>query len=86
MSGPRPAGPDDGAESAGDPAVLPDHLADVVGGDVELEDDRALPLGPDDADVVGGVDEVPRQVLEQILHRRGQMPFAFMSRLTGSVG
>ena len=58
---------DERPQSARDPALAPDHLADVLLGDVQPEDDRAVPLGPLHAHLVRPVDEVPRQVLEQLL-------------------
>ena len=59
---------DERAEGARDSTLPADHLADVVGGDVQLEDDRALAFAPDDAHRVRLVHQALRQVLEQVLH------------------
>ena len=59
---------DERAEGARDSTLAPDHLADVVGRDVELEDHGALALAPDDAYGVRLVHQALRQVLEQVLH------------------
>src|SRR5690242_1400421 len=58
---------DDRAERAGDAALLADHLADVVGGDVQLEHELPRrPLVPLDAHLVGVVDELAGQVREEL--------------------
>ncbi len=50
------------------PALLADHLADVVGRDVEVEDDRVLALLRLDAHGVRLVDEPAREPLEELGH------------------
>src|SRR5919106_4555781 len=59
---------DERAERASDSTLAADHLADVVGGDVQLEHDRTLTLAPDYAHRARLVHEAPGQVLEQVLH------------------
>jgi hypothetical protein len=63
--------------------VLADHLADVLLGDVELEDDGVLALVPCDPDLLLLVDQVLREVFQE---RVRQMPFALSNRLTELVG
>ena len=57
---------------------LPDHLADVVGSDVEVEDDGVLTLLGLDSHGVRLVDEPARDPLEELRHdvdlRRGRRP------------
>ena len=66
------------------PAALPtDHLADVVGRDVEAEDDRVLTLLRLDAHGVRLVDEPTRDPLEELSQR---WFVALMSLATGAVG
>ena len=48
------------------PPLPPDHLADVVGRDVEPEDDRVVTLLRLDAHGVRLVDEPPRDPLEEL--------------------
>ena len=57
----------DRAKRARDASLAADDLADVVGRDVELEDDVAVPLGPHDANLVRLVDEPPREVFDELL-------------------
>src|SRR5439155_22693638 len=57
---------DDGAESSGDAAASPDHAADVVRGDAQPDDERAVLLDLLDADGVGVLDEPPSEVLDQV--------------------
>ena len=65
----RPAGAHDGAQGARDAALPADHLADVVFGDVQAEDERAVvALDLLDAHRVGLVDEPPRELREQLGH------------------
>ena len=64
------AGADDRAQGARDPALAPDHLADVVGRDVEAEHGRAVALAPLHADLVRVVDEPPRELLDEALRHR----------------
>ena len=59
----RPQGP-------GDAPLAADHLADVLVGDVQPEDDGTVALGALDPYLVGPVDEVPRQLGEHSLHVR----------------
>ncbi|HSC91701.1 MAG TPA: hypothetical protein VLB86_08615 [Gaiellaceae bacterium] len=61
------ARPDERAEGPRDPSLAADHLADVVGGDVEADDGDPLALAALDADLVGIVDEAARQLLDQAL-------------------
>jgi hypothetical protein len=61
----RGAGANDSAQRARDSPLAADHLADVVLGDVQLQDERAVALDLVDADGVGIVDEPPRQLGEQ---------------------
>src|SRR6478736_4885838 len=63
---PRPARPDDAAQGPRDPALLADHLADVVGRDMEPEDDGVLMRLRLDANGVGLVDQPTREPLEQL--------------------
>src|SRR5581483_5743685 len=51
-------------------ATLPaDHLADVVCGDVQHEDERSVAFLLLDADRIGVVDELAREIREQLRHR-----------------
>ena len=89
LVGARAARADDAAESPRDPALLPDHLADVVRRDVEVEDHRALTLFRLDAHRLRLVDEPSREPLEELGHAAApqpEIPAALMSRETGSVG
>ena len=62
------AGADDGAQGPGDAALAADHLADVVLGDGEQQDDRALTLLFLDRDGVRLVHQLPGKVGEQLIH------------------
>src|SRR5205814_7325318 len=62
-----------------------DHLAQVVLGDVQPQDDGVLLLDTLDAHRVGLVDELARQVLEQLRHYFDRF-FAFSSFCTASDG
>src|SRR5205823_11273464 len=74
---------DDRAQRACDPPLAADHLADVVLGHVQLQDNGPFALDLLDADLVGLVDEPPRQVLDDLFAHR---PFALSSRWTVSEG
>src|SRR5690349_5282297 len=67
---------DDRAQGARDPALPPDHLAKVVFGDVQTQHERVLVVDFLDPNRVGVVDELLREVLEQVGHdaRRGSSP------------
>ena len=70
-------------------AALPaDHLADVVLGDVEPQDDGAVALRPLDAHLVrAGRRAFAREVGEQLLHVSALgCPAVFIRRFTGSLG
>src|SRR4051794_29760992 len=54
----------DRAQRAGDPSLPADHLAEVVLGDVEAQDDGVVLVDTLDANLVGFVDELARQELE----------------------
>src|SRR5512144_1523928 len=68
LLGPSTAGADDAPERTCNPPLLADHLADVVGGDVEAEHDLVLALLGLDAHSVGLVDKPAREPLEQFRH------------------
>jgi hypothetical protein len=75
----------DGAQRLGGAALPSDHLAAVILGDGQLEDDRLVVLLElVDLDAVGLVDQGPREELEQLL--QALIPFAFISFLTVSLG
>ena len=65
-----PARADDRPERTRDPALAADHLADVGLRDSELEDGRTVALHFLDFHCVRFVDELPREVREQLSHRR----------------
>ena len=71
---PGRTGPDERAQCADDPALPADHLADVVGGDMEHEDEGALALLGLDAHGVGIVDELAREIREQLGHLLATRP------------
>src|SRR6185503_9044835 len=79
---------DDAPQRPRDPSLLPDDLADVVGRDVEVEDDGVLALLLLDAYSIRLVDEPARKPLEELGHAvpQSEMPAALMSRDTGAVG
>jgi len=56
----------DRPQRARDPAAAADHLADVVGRDVEQERQLALPLLRLDANGVRIVDQPPRELLQEL--------------------
>ena len=63
---PRAAGAHDRTKRPRNPALAPDHLADVFLRYMEAEDDRVVTHFLLDADGVGVVDELPRQIGEQV--------------------
>src|SRR5438132_3137537 len=65
---PRRRGADERAQGACQSPLASDHLADVVLGDVEPEDDGVLPLDPLDPNLVRLVHELARDPLEQLVH------------------
>ena len=65
LSPARAARAHDRAEGARDSTVPPDHLPDLVRRDVEAEDDAVRLFHSLDAHLVGLVDELARQVLEE---------------------
>jgi hypothetical protein len=77
LVGARATCADDAAKSAGEAPLLADHLPDVVGGDVEVEDDGVLTLLGLDAHGIGLVHEPSRQPLQEFGHgvsRRSLLP------------
>ena len=68
MRDPRGARAHDRAQRPGEPALAADHLAAVLGRDVELEHGRVLTLDLLDAHGVGIVDELLREPGEQLGH------------------
>jgi hypothetical protein len=70
----RGAGSHDRAQSPGDPPAAADHLADVVGRNVEQERELALPLLRLDADGVRLVDQPPRELLQELSRCRSPSP------------
>ena len=75
----------DRAQRPGEPALAADHLAAVIGGDVELEHGRILALDLLDAHGIGIVDELLRKPGEQLRHYE-LMPAALISLATASEG
>src|SRR5690242_4751462 len=75
----------DRAQRAGDAPLPPDHLAEIVLGDVQAQDDDVLLLDALDAHLVRRVDEPARQELEQLRHYCWRF-FAFSSFCTASEG
>jgi hypothetical protein len=63
---PRASGPDDCAKRPGNPTLASDYLADVVFRDVQPEDESVVTLLLLDADRVWIVDELSREVLEEL--------------------
>jgi hypothetical protein len=63
---PGTARSNDRAERTGDPPLAPDHLADIVLGDVQPEHDRVVVLLLLDADGVRLVNEAARQVGQEL--------------------
>jgi len=61
----------DGAERLRGAAVFADHLADVVLGDAELEDDVVVTLDLGHVDARGIIHERFRQSLYELLERHG---------------
>ena len=79
----RPARAHDRAQGARDASLPADHLADVVLGDVQPEDERAvLALDLLDAHGVRLVDEPPRELREQLVPLLTEMPLIFSSFAT----
>ena len=66
----RAAGSDDRAERPGDPALAADHLADVIRRDPQLKHGRAFLSYFLDRNRIRIVDELAREVLEELSHRR----------------
>ena len=64
----RAARAHDRAQRAGDATLPPDHLAEVVLGDMQTEQERVIVVDLLDAHRVRLVDELPRQVLEELGH------------------
>jgi hypothetical protein len=64
------AGADERAQGPRDPALAPDDLADVVGGDMEAEHGDAVALAPLHAHLGRVVDEAPRKLLDEALAQR----------------
>src|SRR5262249_33207242 len=56
-----------------DASAAPDHLADVVRGHVQVEDERAVALLALHMHCTGVVDELAREIREKLGH--GQCPF-----------
>ena len=63
---PRAAGADERTKRTRDPPLASDHLADVLLGHMEPEDDRVVALLLLDADCVRVVDQPPREVDEEL--------------------
>src|SRR5207248_4965441 len=59
---------DERAQRPRDPALAADHLADVVGSDMEHEHERPVAFLGLDANCVGIVDELACQIREQLGH------------------
>jgi len=59
---------DDGPQSAHDPPAATDHLADIVRGDVQTEHEGILALFRLHAYRFRVVDELPREIREQLFH------------------
>ena len=66
---PGAARPNHGAERASDPALASDHLPDIVLGDMQAEDERILALHFLDPDRVRVVNELSREIREQLSQR-----------------
>ena len=62
----RAAGADDRPQRPSDPPLAADHLPDVVFRDMEAEDERVVGLDLFDADRIGVVYELAREVRQQI--------------------
>jgi hypothetical protein len=60
------AGSYDSPQRTRQPALPTDHLADVVLGDVEVEDDDVVPFLLFDPHGIGLVDQPPGEILEQL--------------------
>ncbi len=63
----RGGGREDRAQGLGGAALLADHLAEILLGDLELEDEGVGLLDLLDLDLLGVVDEAARQVVDEIL-------------------
>ncbi len=74
---------DDRAQRARHTPLAADHLAAILGSDVEPEHVRVVVVDPLDTDRVRLVDEPAREVLEQLDQ---ESSFAFSSRATAFVG
>ena len=72
--GPGARGADEAAKSTGEPSSAPDHLADVVGCDVEVEDDGVVTFLGLHSHGVGVVDEPPGDPLEKLGHEARNRP------------
>src|SRR6516164_1884162 len=71
------------AQRAGDAALAADHLADVVLGHVQHEDERAVALLLLHAHGLRIVDQLAREVREQLRHcYSAEMPWTFRSLAT----
>jgi hypothetical protein len=83
LAGLRAARAHDRAQRPRHPAVLPDYLADVLPGDMKLEDDGIVALAPYDPDLLLPVDQALREIFQE---RVRQIPFTFSNRRTDPVG
>jgi hypothetical protein len=63
---PRASGPDDRPERPRDPSLASDHLADIVLGDVQPQDDGVVALLLLDSDRIRVVHELSREVREEL--------------------
>src|SRR5262249_35574767 len=75
----------DRAQRAGDAPLPADHLAEIVLGDVQAQNDGVFLLDALDTHLVGCVDELPRKELEQLRHYCVRF-FALSSFCTASEG
>src|SRR5579862_4237392 len=84
------------AQRARDASLTADHLADVIRGDVQDEDERAVTLLLFHANRLRVVDELAREIREQLSYvplparstrrRYFEMPCTLSNRATASVG
>ena len=77
---------DESAKRPGDPALASDHLADVVGSNLESQHDHVALVDALDPDGVRIVDEPTGDPGEQVVHAVYWIPAALISRATGSDG
>src|SRR5580765_1631231 len=64
----RASGTDDRAQRACDASLPADHLAQILLRDMQAKDDRVVLVDALHPHLVGLVDELPRQILEQLRH------------------